>query len=212
MSSSSVKVFFLQKKKGFSILQAWRQTPADEGTPENLPSELCMSAKAAHSEVYYPRMWSYNGFAHDGHDARGAILKLLRFRALGDMNQWCGIRSLFLIFFVVSLITPMPHVQSCSNVGVHSSHACMSLFGTKNCVPFSPVLLPPSTSQHTTPHFFEGTVITERERGGGTDRRFSSSVASLLPTLPVKVDGSVGLFRPPFWEKRVEQDLGVFLL
>ena len=57
-----------------------------------------MSAKAAHSEVYYPRMWSNSGCAHDGH-ARGAILRLLRFRELGDMNQWCGIRFLFLIFF-----------------------------------------------------------------------------------------------------------------
>ena len=43
-------------------------------------------------------------------------------RALGEVNQFCGMRFLSLIFFVVRLITPMPNVQSCSKLGVHSSH------------------------------------------------------------------------------------------
>ena len=55
----------------FSVLFSY------EGTPQNLPTELCMSAKAAHSELRYPKMWSNSDCPDEGHDARGALLRHL---------------------------------------------------------------------------------------------------------------------------------------
>ena len=51
----------------FSISQAWRQAPTDEGHLKNLPPELGMSAKVAHSELGHPRLWSNKKCPQGGH-------------------------------------------------------------------------------------------------------------------------------------------------
>ena len=67
----SGRIGLFHEKCFFQWFQAWRQTSTDEGTPgkKPSPSELCMSAKAAHSGPDYPRMWSSNQCPHEGHDA-----------------------------------------------------------------------------------------------------------------------------------------------
>ena len=53
-----------------------------------------------HLELNLPRMWSNNILPHDGHDARGALLRLLTLRGLGEVNQQCGTRFLSLDRFM----------------------------------------------------------------------------------------------------------------